>query len=239
MGIRRAASLALVFLCALSFWPSAIGLVQAESFRGFYVFGHEVRTFQPCGSEMVYWVKSGAEVSTRLREEHHKLTAIPYQPVYVEVKGHFAEKAAAGFAADYDGQIVIEAVHLVRAKNEIDCSPAAADEGITGIVWKWQQTRLGDGQTSAPEDSTRYTIAFQLDGSLAIRADCNRVGGNYTIENSSLTLETTFSTRAMCPPNSLDQTFLKHLNAAAVYFMREGALYIDLQGDTGTMRFSK
>jgi heat shock protein HslJ len=237
---RRFALSALVFFCALFFWAPIVGAAQAEVHRGYYVFGHEVRTFQPCGSDTVFWVKAEADISKQLREAHQKLTSKPYEPVYVEVKGYFADKAAAGFAADYEGQIVIEAVDLVRARQENDCSPvAAAQESLTGIVWKWQQTLLGDGQTAVPDNPDRYTIAFQPDGSLAIRADCNRVGGNYTIEETSLTIETTFSTRAMCPPDSLDQTFLKHLNAAAIYFMRQGALFIDLQADSGAMEFSK
>ena len=208
--------------------------------RGYYVFGHEVRTFQPCGSDAVLWVKAGAEISKQLRDEHAKLTTRPYEPVYVEVTGYFEGKAAAGFAADYQGQIVVESVSVMRQKSEGDCSAAAASaEGITGTVWKWQQTRLGDGQTTAPDDPARYTLSFQPDGSIAVRADCNRVGGNYALQNASLKIETTFSTRAMCPPDSLDRTFLKHLNAAAIYFIQEGLLYIDLTADTGTMRFSR
>ncbi len=237
---RRFVLSALIFLCGLFFWAPMAGATQAEVHRGFYVFGHEVRTFQPCGSDTVFWVKAEADISKQLREAHQKLTSKPYEPVYVEVKGYLADKATAGFAADYDGQIVIEAVDLVRAQQENDCSPvASAEGGITGVVWKWQQTRLGNGQTAVPDDPTRYTIAFQPDGKLYIRADCNRVGGNYTINNTSLTIETTHSTRAMCPPDSLDQAFLRHLNAAAIYFMRQGALFIDLQADSGAMEFSK
>ena len=72
---------------------------QAESYRGFYVFAHEVRTFQPCGSDQVYWVKADQKISQQLREEHQKLTSKPYEPVYVEVKGYLRQKAAEGFAA--------------------------------------------------------------------------------------------------------------------------------------------
>jgi hypothetical protein len=43
----------------------------------------------------------------------------------------------------------------------------------------------------------------------------------------------------MCPPDSPVQVFLKHLNAAAIYFMREGQLYIDLKFDAATMELSK
>lgn len=239
-GNKRPVGSVIAILCVAAWWPPSAAVAQAEIQRGYYVFGHEVRTFQPCGTETVYWVKAEADVSKRLREEYRQLTTKPYEPVYVEVKGYFAERATGGFAADYDGQIVVESVDVVRATQENDCSSdAAAQEGITGIVWKWQQTRLGNGPTTVPDDPARYTVAFQPGGSLAIRADCNRVGGNYTIENTSLTIETTFSTRAMCPSDSLEQSFKKHLNAAASFFIQEGHLVIDLERNAGTMEFAK
>ena len=204
------------------------------------MFGHEVRTFQPCGSDTVYWVSADEAISKQLREEHQKLTARPYDPIYVVVKGYLTEKAAEGFAADYDGQIVIESADLVRAKQENDCgSAAAAEGGITGIVWKWQQTLYNNDQRAVPSEPSHYTMAFQPDGTLRIRADCNRAGGKYSLRKSALTIEVTHSTRAACPSDSLEQTFLKNLNSAAIYFMREGHLYIDLRYDTGTMKFAK
>ena len=98
----------------------------------------------------------------------------------------------------------------------------------------------GDGIPRAvPEDPSHYTIAFQPDGSRHIRSDCNHAGGKYTLRKSALTIEVIHSTRAMCPPDSLEQTYLKDLNGAAIYFIREGGLYIDLKYDTGTMKFSR
>lgn len=239
-GSRRNAKFVLVILCASLLLNPQVSDAEAERHRGYYIFGHEVRTFQPCGSDTVFWVKAEADISKQLREAHQKFTSKPYEPVYVEVTGYFADKATAGFAAEYEGQIVIESINLVRIKSENDCSPVAgAEGGITGIVWKWQQTLLGDGQNAVPDDPDRYTVAFEPGGKLYVRADCNRVGGNYSIDDSSLTIETTYSTRAMCPPDSLEQTFLKHLNAAAIHFIRQGALFIDLQADSGTMEFSK
>jgi hypothetical protein len=44
---------------------------------------------------------------------------------------------------------------------------------------------------------------------------------------------------AACPPDSLEQTFIKDLNAAVIYFIHEGNLYLDLKYDTGTMKFSR
>ena len=45
-------------------------------------------------------------------------------------------------------------------------------------------------------------------------------------------------TQAMCPPDSLERTYIKDLNAARIYFLRNGKLFIDLKYDTGTMMFS-
>jgi len=45
-------------------------------------------------------------------------------------------------------------------------------------------------------------------------------------------------TRAMCPPGSLSDQFVKNLNAAGVWFVHDGDLYIDLFADSGTMRFA-
>lgn len=232
--------IAVILLTMIFFKLPTFGQVQAESYRGFYVFGHEVRTFQPCGSEKIYWVKAAPDLSEKLRKEHQKLTAKLYEPIYVEVKGYFTEKAAEGFAADYDGQIVIEALNLIRNRQEKDCATSlVAGDDITGAEWKWQQTLYNNDQRAVPGDPSHYTITFKPDGSLNIRADCNRAGGKYTLERSSLTIKVTYSTRAACPPDSLEQTFLKNLNAAAIYFMREGHLDIDLKYDTGTMKFSK
>jgi heat shock protein HslJ len=120
-----------------------------------------------------------------------------------------------------------------------DFADKIEDSLFVGTVWKWQQTLYNNDMRAVPGDPSRYTIAFQPDGSLNIRADCNRAGGKYLLQKSALTIEVTHSTRAACPPDSLEQTFLRDLNAAAIYFMREGHLYIDLKYDTGTMKFAK
>jgi len=213
---------------------------KTEAYRGFYIFGHEVRTFQPCGSNKVYWVKAEPGISKKLREEHQKLTVKPYESIYVELQGRLLAKAAEGFAADYDGQIAIEAVDLVQAKQKEDCSAAVnVVEDIIGVTWKWQQSRYNNDTEAKPQDPSRYTIAFRPNGALNIRADCNRAGGKYTIQKSRLAVEVTHSTRAACPTDSLEQTFLRDLNSAAIYFIREGDLYIDLKYDSGTMKFSR
>ena len=114
-----------------------------------------------------------------------------------------------------------------------------ASQEVTGTTWKWQQTRYNNDTNAVPTDPSRYTIAFNADGTINIRADCNRGGGTYSIQEQQIAIEVTHTTRAMCPPDSLDQGFIKDLNAAKILFFRDGNLYFDLKYDTGTMVFGK
>jgi uncharacterized membrane protein len=74
-------------------------------FRGHLVFGHEVRSFQPCGKDLEYWVvdRTGGE----LWDVYGKLTANPYEPVYVEVQGDQGPPPDTGFGADYDRLLMV------------------------------------------------------------------------------------------------------------------------------------
>ncbi|MDX2417968.1 MAG: META domain-containing protein [Xanthomonadales bacterium] len=128
---------------------------------------------------------------------------------------------------------------LVSLTSAVNAGGQLESVDITGVVWKWQQTRYNNDQLSVPVESSHYTIEFKPDGTMNIRADCNRGGGNYSTQGKSLTIELTHSTRAMCPPDSLYFRFNKDLGAATIYFFSEGYLYLDLQYDSGTMKFGQ
>ena len=112
---------------------------------------------------------------------------------------------------------------------------------ITGTVWQWVQTQYNDDRKAVPADPKNYTVQFQEDGTLSVKADCNQKGGTYTYspEEKRLSIEITHSTMAACPEGSLEDEFVQGLSAAAIYFIKDGDLYIDLKYDSGTMWFSK
>ena len=112
-------------------------------------------------------------------------------------------------------------------------------EDITGEIWKWHQSLYNNDQQSVPPDPSHYTITFNTDGTLNIRADCNRGGGIFSTEGKRITIEVTHTTRAMCPPESLEQTFIEDLNAAQVFFFIDGNLYMDLKYHKGTMKLGR
>jgi para-nitrobenzyl esterase len=110
---------------------------------------------------------------------------------------------------------------------------------IGAVVWKWQRTAYNNDTRVEPPDPTHYTILLMPEGHLSVRLDCNTGGGRYTLDGNSLILEVTHTTMAACPPESLDQKFMKDLAAARIAFTRGGNLYLDLMYDSGTMMFAR
>ena len=108
---------------------------------------------------------------------------------------------------------------------------------IEGPVWSWQHTVRIDGSRTTPAEPGHYTLRLGPDGQLNVRADCNRAGGRYRVEGLRLTLSVTHSTRAACPPESLDRQFLADLAAVGAWRLEDGKLRMDLTGG-GTMVFT-
>jgi hypothetical protein len=88
-----------------------------DNFRGIFSWGHEVQSFQPCGSKLVYWVVGEENVLRPLRHRTENLRAKrgePYQPIYVETTGVIDIKSKReGFAESYDGLFQVRKVASV------------------------------------------------------------------------------------------------------------------------------
>lgn len=108
---------------------------------------------------------------------------------------------------------------------------------LTANPWKWIGFTDPTQQYTVenPED---YTLTFQVDGTVNIKADCNNAMGSYTVDGSSIKIEIGPMTRAQCMPESRSDEFLKYLGFAAIYFFKDGNLFIDLMADGGTLEFA-
>ena len=131
------------------------------------------------------------------------------------------------------------AVLLVAVNSDSRAGGMPDPENITGEVWKWHQTLYNNDQKSVPPDPSHYTVTFNPDGTINIRADCNRGGGTFSTEGKRISVEVTHTTRAMCPPESLEQAFIEDLNASNIFFFSDGNLYIDLKYHKGTMKLGR
>lgn len=91
---------------------------------GIYIWGHEVSSFQPCDSQLVYWVRAtpATKELKQLSLTLSELRAQAYPPIYIEAElipiARDSNPAFAdGFAADYDG--IIEIITVVRQTDKI------------------------------------------------------------------------------------------------------------------------
>lgn len=116
-------------------------------------------------------------------------------------------------------------------------TPAPA--ALVGPVWQWVQTPNNNDTKARPSRPGNYTMQFDVNGTVNVRADCNQKGGTFQSRDQSLAIEITHSTRAMCPEDSLEGRFVRNLTSATHWFIKDGDLYLDLKYDTGTMRFQQ
>ncbi len=112
-----------------------------------------------------------------------------------------------------------------------------SESNLTGVVWQLQQIRYNNDELIKVDNPSNYTIEFLPDGQVQIKADCNRARGTYTQQDSSISIKIGPTTRAMCPPESISDQYLKELQSAVIFFFQDGNLYFDLKFDTGTMKF--
>ena len=90
--------------------------------KGYYIYGHEVNSFQPCKQKKVYWVNGSNEILAELEQQYSQHVTKPYDEVFVEITGKFTGKATDGFAMDYDGQITVLKLIKMSKKTNDSCN---------------------------------------------------------------------------------------------------------------------
>ena len=110
---------------------------------------------------------------------------------------------------------------------------------ITNITWIWSELieNPPSAQSVVPNPD-KYTLTFWNDGTFNFKADCNSGGGSYTIVGSSIEFGPMATTMAMCPPDSLHDTYLALLGEIDTFGMVDDKLVFSLKANSGEMRFA-
>jgi len=107
------------------------------------------------------------------------------------------------------------------------CSSGAS---LTGKTWQLtaMTKNVAEGLPALPvAQQANYTITFNTDLSLNIKADCNTVGGTYvTTSSGGLTITLGASTKVACPEGSLADQYLAGLSSASSYTIVSNELTI-------------
>jgi len=91
-----------------------------ELVAGFAVYGHEVRSFRPCGEEQPLWAIDRSGLLWEIYEDlafHNEL----YEEVFGIVEGRVGPAPETGFGADYAGSIEVKRL-LYMAREGFRCN---------------------------------------------------------------------------------------------------------------------
>lgn len=134
-----------------------------------------------------------------------------------------------------------EGLHLKQVKSAgattVSTAPVAGAASPLG-VWRWESQLASSDRldVDAPE---RYTIDIQSGGKALVRADCNKGSASYKMEGRSILFKLGAFTRAACPAGSLSDRFLKSLESVVAQRIKGENLFLDLPGETGSLKFSR
>ena len=83
---------------------------KSSNYSGIYTWGHEVSSFCSCNLKKCYWVLGDPVNRDMLRSLVEENTSRPYEGIAVTVKARVSTEPVVGFAADYDGVLLVESV---------------------------------------------------------------------------------------------------------------------------------
>ena len=122
---------------------------------------------------------------------------------------------------------------------------AAAGEATSGALggtrWRLVRFQSMDDATGEiePDDPSVYTMTLNEDGSVSMQLNCNRATGTWRFEPASDGLSGTFTfgplatTRALCPPPSMDERIARDAEWVRGFLLKNGQLHLSLMADAG------
>lgn len=93
---------------------------NSKTLSGRLTLGHEANSFQPCGSDKVFWVR---DQTNNLKDIYEQLTneEQAYTPIFVEIEIIDKGKTKEGFPADYESVYEVIKVTQARKTQNNDC----------------------------------------------------------------------------------------------------------------------
>ena len=100
----------------------------------------------------------------------------------------------------------------IRVVQVGETGAASGTDGLVGPTWRLVEITAPDGAALRPQADEALTITFAPDGRYSGQADCNRIGGAYTVDaTGALDLSQGATTLAACAPPSSGDAFVQAL----------------------------
>ena len=92
---------------------------KADTLRGFYVYGANRNSFQPCGSDQRYWVEGNNEQVGQLQQDYLSQSTASLQVLYAEIRGQIDTSQQ---YPDHSGIVQLAAVTKLKLPSDSECS---------------------------------------------------------------------------------------------------------------------
>ena len=110
--------------------------------------------------------------------------------------------------------------------------------GLDDTSWRLVKIMSMDDRVDEPAEPEKYTIEFKANGGAAITADCNRGSGSWRSDGmNQIAFGPIASTKALCPPGSLSETYLGQFEWVRSYVMKDGHLFLATMADGSIIEF--
>ncbi len=175
-------------------------LDNLNTFRGSFVFGHEVRSFTLCGSSEELWVFD--ETNGDARAIHEAMTNAPYQPIFMEIRGMLTDAPSDGFGAEYSGGIVFkEVIHASQIEESWGCR-----EKYGEFIFKAQGNEPGWSVVIRQDDILFSTVGMVTKGFPKVPPSRSETSTTYESNSYYHSLNVVI-TRARCLDTMSDEIF--------------------------------
>ncbi len=117
----------------------------------------------------------------------------------------------------------------------------AIEDPLADTEWRLVEIQSMDDAagTARPDDRSKYTMRLNRDGTVVMRLNCNNANGTWKAQpasdriSGSLELGLLATTRALCPPPSLDERISSQAQYVRGYLLKDGRLNLSLMADGG------
>ena len=106
---------------------------------------------------------------------------------------------------------------------------------VTGVVWQWAKYHGADDVEVTVNDPSRYSLLFQVDGTMQVLADCNTGSGTYAVDGDHIVM-TVGLTKSECGVPDVFNRFTLYLTSTS-FVIRGGHLFLSLPEDGGIAEF--
>jgi len=92
---------------------------KADTLRGFYVYGANRNSFQPCGSEQRYWVEGDNDQVGQLQQDYLAQSTASLQVLYAELRGQIDTSRE---YPGHNGIVQLSSVTAIKPPSDTECS---------------------------------------------------------------------------------------------------------------------